>query len=249
MSMPAKLKAKYLDRFDELIFEGGTVIDSIEKRTLGGHLVEGFGREPAKTREYVRVTLDVDSAMEFQNKAQTLLANVLPPNHPNRKRLDTQGAFRSDAMGVRSCVALLKATKDDLEHGFLDSLAGQIEAEISSDYLGQAESLLGNGSTGQHEYVPAAVLAGAVLERSLKTLCENQTPKIATVKSTGEPMTMNPIIDELKKAGVFNELKAKQLRSWADIRNAAAHGEWQKFSRNDVEMMLAGVSSFLADSL
>jgi len=43
-----------------------------------------------------------------------------------------------------------------------------------------------------------------------------------------------------------NELKAKQLRAWADIRNAAAHGEFDKFKRADVEGMIRGVSDFLA---
>lgn len=60
---------------------------------------------------------------------------------------------------------------------------------------------------------------------------------------------MNPLIDELKSAGVFNELKAKQLRGWADIRNAAAHGESEKFKRTDVEAMIPGVANFLADHL
>lgn len=249
MSMPPKLKAKYLDRFDELIDEGERVIDSVEKTTSGGHVVEGFYGRPIQTRRVVKTTLDFEAAMEFQNKSQTLLASVLPKNHPNRSRFETPDWFSPQENAIRATVAFLKATKDDLEHGFLDSLSSQIESEISSDYLGQAENLLKEGSTGQHEYVPAAVLAGAVLERGLRTLCDRQTPQIATVRGNGEPMTMNPLIDELKKAGVFNELKAKQLRSWADIRNAAAHGEWLKFSRSDVETMLAGVSSFLAETL
>lgn len=60
---------------------------------------------------------------------------------------------------------------------------------------------------------------------------------------------MNPLIDDLKKAGVFNELKAKQLRSWADVRNKAAHGEFDQFNRTDVEQMMIGVTNFLADHI
>ena len=96
----------------------------------------------------------------------------------------------------------------------------------------------------------AAVLTGAVLEKSLRTLCDQQNPPILTFKTTtkgkSEPLTLNPLIDELKKAAVFNELKAKQLRFWADSRNAAAHGEFDKFSRSDVEQMIEGVKNFLA---
>jgi uncharacterized protein YutE (UPF0331/DUF86 family) len=60
---------------------------------------------------------------------------------------------------------------------------------------------------------------------------------------------MNRLIDELKRNGIFNELKAKQLRAWADIRNKAAHGDFEQFNRSDVKMMLSGVENFLADYL
>ncbi len=40
---------------------------------------------------------------------------------------------------------MLKAIKDDFEKGFFDSLYSKIEAEIASDYMGQAERLLGEG--------------------------------------------------------------------------------------------------------
>jgi len=110
----------------------------------------------------------------------------------------------------------------------------------------QAEGLMSEGQPGRFDYVPAAVLSGAVLEKTLRSLCSKQSPPIAITSAKGVRLTLNPLIDELKKGGVFNELKAKQLRSWADIRNAAAHGEFEKFNRSDVDRMIQGVSDFLA---
>jgi hypothetical protein len=136
-----------------------------------------------------------------------------------------------------------------LESGFLEKVASHIEAEIAADYMGQAEHLLGEGQTGRFDHVPAAVLSGAVLEKALRKLCDQQQPAIPVVTATGVPKTLNPLIDDLKKAGVFNELKAKQLRAWADIRNKAAHGEFEQFDRGDVEQMLQGITNFLADYL
>jgi uncharacterized protein YutE (UPF0331/DUF86 family) len=69
------------------------------------------------------------------------------------------------------------------------------------------------------------------------------------VKANGDPKTLTPLIDDLKKTGVFNELKAKQLRAWADIRNNAAHGEFDQFKRADVDAMIQGINNFLADYL
>lgn len=97
------------------------------------------------------------------------------------------------------------------------------------------------------DHIPAAVLVGATLEQALRTLCGRNG--ISVQKSNGEFKTLNPLIDDLKVAGIFNELKAKQLRSWADIRNAAAHGRFTDFSRNDVSSMISGVNQFLADYL
>ena len=115
--------------------------------------------------------------------------------------------------------------------------------------MGQAEQLLEEGQSGKFDHVPAAVLSGAVLEKALKTLCDLQQPAIPVLKSDGEPKKMNLLIDDLKKAGLFNEAKAKQLRAWTAIRNHAAHGEFDQFNRKDVEQMIAGVNNFLADYL
>jgi len=76
-----------------------------------------------------------------------------------------------------------------------------------------------------------------------------QTPKSVHIhcEDNGDDKTMNTMIDDLKKAGVYNELKAKQLRSWADIRNSAAHGQFDQFKRMDVEQMLKGIKDFLGE--
>ena len=141
------------------------------------------------------------------------------------------------------------ALKGDYELGMLDSLIEMVEANVASDYLGQAEELLKEGQPGKYDHVPAAVLTGAILENALRILCGRQTPPVSTTLPNGSPKMLNLLIDDLKKANGFNELKAQQLRTWAAIRNAAAHGEFAKFDRKDVEQMLPGVQNFLADFL
>lgn len=108
---------------------------------------------------------------------------------------------------------------------------------------------LQEGQPGKYDHVPAAVMAGAVLEKALRTIASRQTPPVDLLKANGEQKTMMTLIDDVKKAGVFNELEAKGLRAWADIRNAAAHGEFEKFDRSHVETMLSGITSFLAKYL
>jgi hypothetical protein len=167
-----------------------------------------------------------------------------------KERLDWAfaGAIENKA-DLRHCVGVLESLRENLEKGFLDDLNLKIEAEVAADYMGQAEALLGKGGSGQFDHVPAAVLAGAVLEKALRTLCGQHQPPIAIIDSKGYPKTLNPLIEDLKKAAVFNEPKAKQLRAWADIRNKAAHGEFDQFKKTDVEYMIQGINTFLADHL
>lgn len=131
----------------------------------------------------------------------------------------------------------------------LEDLTEMIEANVAADYLGQAEQLLAEGQPGKFDHVPAAVLAGAILEDALRRLCQRQTPPIPTTKSDGSPKTLDPLIADLQKANVYNKMKGDQLRSWAKIRNYAAHGEFNQFTRQDVEQMLTGVKDFLANYL
>lgn len=249
MTLPLNLQKKYVDRFDVLIDEGERIIQQIKEDLTNG----------------CNTTIS-STAMQWKTSCLSLLGQILCRSNTHRDLIEEfenlQIGSRNRAIAIHvdhqyidqllmsETVGKLKAIKNDFENGFLSSLSMQIEAEIAANYMGQAEQLLHEGSSSAYDHVPAAVLTGAVLEKSLRTLCDQQNPPIPTFKTTtkgaSEPLTLNPLIDELKKAAVFNELKAKQLRYWANIRNAAAHGEFAKFSRFEVEQMIAGVKNFLA---
>lgn len=109
--------------------------------------------------------------------------------------------------------------------------------------------MLKEGVSGKYEHIPAAVLAGAVLEKNLKTICQQQNPPLAIVSEKGKPLMLNALIDALKKRSIFNEVVAKQLRAWVDIRNSAAHGEFENFTKEQVGLMLIGIQSFVSNYL
>ncbi len=236
MTLPINLQKKYIARFDVLIEQG-------EKITAENNENIANGKGTSATSP---------SAKQWQTSCITLLSQVLQGSNTHSKLIkefhDVSLSNHYDKdIHISEAVGKLKAIKDDFENGFLANLSMQIEAEIAADYMGQAEQLLNEGSSGAYDHVPAAVLTGAVLEKSLRTLCDQQTPPIPTFKTTvkgSEPITLNPLIDALKKAALFNELKAKQLRFWADIRNASAHGKFNEFSRAEVEQMIEGVKDF-----
>ncbi|PHR22568.1 MAG: DUF4145 domain-containing protein [Desulfotalea sp.] len=163
--------------------------------------------------------------VEWRTSCSTVLDQVVHKNSIHRKSVES---FRELGNGIghqEYGLSFLKSIKDDLEHGFLDNLATEIEAEVTADYMGQAEQLLHEGTAGKFAHAPAAVLTGAVLEKALKTICTQLDPPEPLTKN-GFFIMLNALIDILKKRGVYNELMAKQLRAWVAIRNDAAHGNF-----------------------
>lgn len=87
--------------------------------------------------------------------------------------------------------------------------------------------------------VPAAVIAGTVLETTLRKLCKrhpNLTPSD----------NINNMNDELAREAVYNSLQKKQVTAWAGIRNSAAHGRPEEFQPGDVDRMITGIRDFIA---
>ena len=239
MSLPPKLRSAVLARFDELIDEGKKLVAAAE--VIPPH------RSGSVFITYTTYDWNPQHLARWKTNCITLLTPFIAAGGKIKEQVDVFTETSGKKPETQYCLGILEALRDDFEKGFLDHFAMKIEAELAADYMGQAEHLLDEGQTGKFDHVPAAVLTGAVLERGLRTLCEQNN--IATTTAKGDAKTLNPMIDDLKKSGLYNELKAKQLRSWADIRNKAAHGEFDQFTRNDVEQMIQGVTNFLADYL
>ena len=225
--LPKCLREKLAARFDELL------------------------KEAKKIRQTIDEVFDKKGCLAWMTKCTTLLSQVIPHDNPNRAKLARlfKGAENATPATFPNLVARLRGIQDDFDRGFLDDLAARIEQSIAADYMGQAEQLMTEGQSGKYDHVPAAVLVGAVLEKAFRSLCDRQTPPIAVAFPNGKRKTLNTFIDDLKKANVYNETKAKQLRAWASIRNHAAHGEFDQFNRNEVQGMIAGVRDFLKDYL
>ena len=241
MRLPPSVLNKYLDRLNERIQEGERIYEVIKYVSFGSVTDPAQGRRVLTQQERE----EQGKLHGWRLKYFSLLDNIIPPNNFHRELLNkTENSFTAHELNIS--LSRLKGLKDDFQKGFLGDLGLEIETAIAADYMGQAEQLLADGQSGKYDHVPAAVLAGAVLEKSLRTLCDKQSPSISTVNNNGKPLTLNSLIDVLKKNNVFNELTAKQLRAWADIRNSAAHGQFDEFNRSDVDRMIQGINDFLA---
>jgi hypothetical protein len=241
MSLPKNMKAQFLARFDDLIREGAAFANSIKVYPPGN-----YGNVTMLSTSY---NWDAQCLGKWKTNCLALFQPFVVKGTNLEKQVDVFSKTSGEKPEVQRALGILEAFRENLEKGFLDDFLLRVEAEVAADYMGQASALLEEGQAGAFDHVPAAVLSGAVLEKALRTLCDRQQPRIPLLNAKGENKTLNPLIDDLKKAGAFNELKAKQLRAWADIRNKAAHGDFAQFTKGDVEQMLAGITNFLADYL
>jgi|ERR1043165_196971 hypothetical protein len=136
----------------------------------------------------------------------------------------------------------VRGLQEDLKAGLLADLRLLLQADIFADFLEMADHLLKEGYKDA-----AAVLIGGVLEDALRKLA--QKAGLSLTGSSGRPLTIDLLNVALAKAAVYQPLTQKQITSWADVRNSAAHGHYTNYSADDVKQMLYFVQKFCADYL
>jgi hypothetical protein len=134
------------------------------------------------------------------------------------------------------CRAILKSVISDYKNGFLKDLRAEIRSEVDVDFLSQANRLLDDKLKDA-----AAMIIGAVLEDTLRQLCEKhgipEGPKIETMNAP------------LKQDGVYSLAVQKQITAWADIRNNADHARFDQYDSQQIKLMHQGVTDFIAKYL
>jgi len=144
-------------------------------------------------------------------------------------------SFSGSFSDFKSCLGIFLSAKEDYEGGYVFNMRSLVSAEVIDNVIEQSRELL------RAKYKdPAAVVAGVALESALKELCNKHHIL------TGKLDKMNA---DLSKAGAYNLGQQKIITAWADIRNNAAHGNWQNYSVADVESMIEGVNRFIAEKL
>ncbi len=89
----------------------------------------------------------------------------------------------------------------------------------------------------------AAVLAGTVLESTLRKMCDKRG------LSYSSNDTMQPLNVKLAKDGAYGSMTQKMITTWGDLRNSAAHGHFDKYTDADVQQILRWVSGFIEQEL
>lgn len=147
---------------------------------------------------------------------------------------------------IKRFIGKLRATQLDLGKDWFN-LKYRIQEKITIDLMQQADDLLAEGGTTTHGHIPAAVLAGAVLENFLRALCVRQEPPIAVINGKGTYKTLGMLVGELEKIKFFSPLVSQQIKVWVAIRNSAAHGQFDEVNAKQVRDMIDWIREFIQE--
>lgn len=218
----SKLDQKILARLTELIQFGEKVKQTRYSKSFDGMVVIGDAG------------VDSGLANQWGTSCLNLLKRVFGSDSVHYENFQAKFPKFHDYSPVIQALGTLKAAKDDYEQDLLFDTRISVEAEVFDDFLEQAEHLLNS-----NYYQPAAVVIGSVLEDGLRKLCVRHGISLSAKPKLD---TMNA---HLAKQGFYNKLTQKRITALTDIRNKAAHGEWNEFTKADIEDMLRYVRQFM----
>jgi hypothetical protein len=204
-----------VSRFEELIEKGRRLISTARSSSGGA------------------VYIDRGLGEEWAISSISLIGRVLGRDSEHYGRFKVHTEHVSSRADAERALAILVASLEDYKGGYLFDTSKRIQAEIFNDFLEQAEYLLNDGY-----FQVSAVVAGAVLEDTLRKLCASKGGQI------GAQPKLDAMNAELAKVGLYDKLLQKKITWLADIRNKAAHGKWTEFSREDAAEMLSAIRRF-----
>ena len=214
-----------IDRFDKLIELGHEAIRrggvSSDYRTSFPH-AQHFG--------------------QFRSASISLLRNVFGANHSFEIEFRNY-TKRTVSAAVNMGIGTLKAARNEIEQGWIFKLTGLVSSQIFNDFMQMAGHLL-----DENYKDPAAVMIGCVLEQRMKELADARSIPIVIDKPDGrtQAKSTDRINADLVKDDAYGATDHKQVTAWLALRNHAAHGEWDKYTHEQIKTMYQGVSEFLS---
>jgi hypothetical protein len=180
------------------------------------------------------------ATIEITTRIAATIRRVAPSGSVHRDSADAivkqYGVDNSHS--IKPLFGILRALRADYAAGYLTTVEELIHADLFSDFLEMADHLLSQGYKD-----PAAVVTGAVLEEHLRKLCSKNGISTATGTT---PKKADGLNSDLGGAGVYTKLDQKSVTAWLDLRNKAAHGHYSQYSKEQVQLMLDGVGSFMS---
>jgi len=215
----------FIKQLDEIIFDFNGIKSKAVHEDLSGNT-------------------SVEEIVTVLTKSKAAVERIVGKNSEYYKEIQATLLRQSiwEGRKLKIVIGIIIALKSDLEKDYLKSFEEIIRSEVFDDYLDMAEHLEFNGYKDA-----AAVLIGSSLEAYLRELCKSNDIDIEVERDNGtlvakKAETMN---SDLAKKNVYSSAYQKQITAWLGLRNSAAHGKYDEYSKMEVKLMLQGIRQFI----
>jgi hypothetical protein len=136
---------------------------------------------------------------------------------------------------------ILESLRFDVANGYWETATELAHAEVFADFLDMARYLNTEGYKDA-----AAVIVGSSLEAHLRQLCGKWGVGVEVQSAKGlTPKKADLMNADLAKTDAYGKLDQKSITAWLDLRNDAAHGHYDKYTAEQVALLISGVRDFM----
>lgn len=208
-------------------------------------IINDFNNIKSKATSYdLSGNTSTEEIVTALTKSKAAVARIAGLNSEYYKEIEATLLRRNEWEGNKLNIVIgsVIALKEDLENDYLKTFEDIIKSEVFGNYLEMAEYLVDKGFQD-----PAAVLIGSTLEAYLRELCLKNHVDIEVANSKGNliPKKADLMNSDLAKKNIYSSLYQKQITAWLALRNYAAHGKYDEYSIEEVNLMLQGIRLFI----
>ena len=145
------------------------------------------------------------------------------------------------ASRTRRGIGILSAAKTELQGDWLETTNGAITREILLDML-----RLATIQYDQDNHWAAAVIAGAILEKELRSLClARGIPLYNEIQGKAVPKKGLQLTGDAYKKKLYDRQDNKTVIAWLELCDSAASGTRDSVTGDQVKSMLNAMRAFL----
>jgi len=216
-------------------------LEDIEKRIQ--ELINQGNQVLASKHYDIDRNINIDSSkfMGFKTAMLSLILAIYGKTHPYYQEIERINSYYHYPSTAEDVLRVLESIKDEVDGGYLTTVKGIVSAEIFADIMSSAEYLL-----SENYKDAAAVMIGSALEEHLRQLCQKNNLEVEIIKEgITIPKKSDLLNSELSSINIYNKLDHKSVTAWLDLRNKAAHGKYNEYTKDQVNIMYQGVLDFL----
>jgi len=208
-------------------------------------IISDFAELKSKPHQYDDYSDVIDNVVRqtMLTRIRAAVTRISGEDSPYSKQLEPilkrQDVYEFER--IEMSMGIITALQMDLKAGYLSTFTELIHGEIFADFLEMADYLCREGYKDA-----AAVIAGGTIESHLRQLCIKNGIEVEIQTQKGiEPKKADLMNSELSKNSIYSKLDQKNVIAWLDFRNKAAHARYSEYSKDQVELFIAGIRDFI----